>query len=206
MIGRIRRYLVEEPKREREAIHRLIDLKWVLDEILGPLGLHAGFSWFVLGLSKNRLCSFAEGDVDILAGKLEWGEPKEFEALLASELKEKTGWHPSNVVFLPLWSAPRLAVLSGRHRQTGWWLWRPNVPISAHRRIAFRWNPSSRQRHHLKRFATCELRCRARCVWGLTVWRYSISLQTHLRLALTDRLGWLPLISPIDQCGRFLQL
>ena len=100
MSGGVRKYLVEEPEREREAIYRLLDLRWILDEILGPLGLHAGFSWFVLGLSKNRLCSFAEGDVDILAGKLEWGEPKEFEALLASELKEKTGWHPSNVELL----------------------------------------------------------------------------------------------------------
>ncbi len=100
MIGRSRRYLVEEPKREREAVRILLDLRWILGRMLGPLGLHAGFSWFMLGIGKNRLCDFAEGDVDILAGKLEWAEPNEFEAVLASELKGKADWHPSNVEFL----------------------------------------------------------------------------------------------------------
>jgi hypothetical protein len=100
MVGCAQKYLVEDPKREREAIRKLLDLKWFAHEIFGLLGLDVGFSWFLLDVKKDKLCTFAKGDIDILAGRLEWEAPKEFEDLLNYEFKGKENWHPSNVVLL----------------------------------------------------------------------------------------------------------
>ncbi len=94
------RYLVEEPGRERKSVRILLDLTPIAEKILDPLGLHAGFSWFILDVQKNRLRTSGQGDVDILAGRLEWANPGEFKRLLAEEVKERKDWHPTQVEFL----------------------------------------------------------------------------------------------------------
>jgi hypothetical protein len=115
------RYLVEQPEREREAV-RIFMENGIADEVLVPLGgLHSGFAWFILQVRKDRLRSSAIGDIDILAGRLDWAEPGEFERLYAEEEQlcaqrdrqstEKLGrtvrCHPTNV---ELFTALKLAM------------------------------------------------------------------------------------------------
>lgn len=108
------RYLVEQPERERASVRIFVENRGIADEVLVPLGgLHAGFAWFILQVRKDRLRSSAIGDIDILAGRLDWAEPGEFERLYAEEerlyadldrlhtekLGRKVCCHPSNVEF-----------------------------------------------------------------------------------------------------------
>jgi len=61
----------------------------------------AEFSWFILELRKDRLTNSAIGDVDLLAGRLEWTNPEQFEALRQKEMKQaRAGTHPNNLAFL----------------------------------------------------------------------------------------------------------
>ncbi|MGH9375884.1 MAG: hypothetical protein ACRD22_05930 [Terriglobia bacterium] len=91
-------YLIDQENRERSAVRRLVGNSSNAGRILSPLGLAPEFSWFILELQKSRLRSI--GDVDILAGRLEWADPEEFDRVYAEELNGKDAWHPSNVAFL----------------------------------------------------------------------------------------------------------
>lgn len=95
-----RRYLVDDGRREREAVRTLLDLRFLADHVLCQLGVEAEFAWFLLDVNKNRLQTGGRGDVDILAGRMEWIGQEEFNTLLRKEIKEKAGWHPSNAAFL----------------------------------------------------------------------------------------------------------
>ncbi len=95
-----RSYLVEDPSRERSAVRILIELPFMAESVVGQLGLEAGFSWFLLDINKNRLHKDGCGDVDILAGRLEWNDPEEFRTLLHKERMDKAGWHPSQIAFI----------------------------------------------------------------------------------------------------------
>jgi hypothetical protein len=77
-----------------------LDLRPFAGTLLGPLGLDAEFAWFLVDVKKNRLQSSARGDVDILAGRLEWANPEDFKTLLEKEMKAKEVWHPSQIAFL----------------------------------------------------------------------------------------------------------
>jgi len=78
-----------------------VENRGIADEVLVPLGgLYAGFAWFIMQVRKDRLRGSAIGDVDILAGRLDWAEVGEFERLYTEQLKGKERWHPSNVAFL----------------------------------------------------------------------------------------------------------
>lgn len=105
------RYLVEDQQRERQAARILLDLSPTAAQLFNPLGLNPGFSWFVLNLRKERLNSLAIGDVDILAGPLEWTNPSDFEDLLRRQTEEHGGRaHPS---WIELMTALRLANAEG---------------------------------------------------------------------------------------------
>lgn len=78
-------YLVEMERREQEACRRLVQMPFLSEGIFGRLGLQASFSWFILELRKDRLVSGLWGDVDILAGRLNWTDAAAFEALVSEE-------------------------------------------------------------------------------------------------------------------------
>ncbi len=99
-------YLVEDPERERRTARLIADAPGE-EAILNPLGIPIGGSWFLLELQKGRLFTAELGDIDILAGRLDWGDPTEFQRALAAVRKEVKGrGHPSTIAFL---AAQRLA-------------------------------------------------------------------------------------------------
>lgn len=105
------RYLVEGPERERESVRRLLDLAPISDRMFNPLGLSSGFSWFVTELQYQRMVGDSLGDVDILGGRLEWTDPREFQALFDEERRRtRLGADPSNLAFV---AALRLANQGG---------------------------------------------------------------------------------------------
>lgn len=95
-----RLYLVEEPKREYEGVRRLVTLPFIAEWLFAPLGLDAYFSWCMLRVNKQRLSRSLTGDVDILAGPLEWNDPSEFLSELEKERKNRAGWHPTQIALL----------------------------------------------------------------------------------------------------------
>jgi hypothetical protein len=105
-----RAYLVEDPERERESVRTLVALPFIGEKLFLPLGLNPYFSWFILFAKKDRLLPHAKGDIDILAGPLEWNNPEEFASRLEEERKMKIGWHPS---WPPLFTAMHLARTGG---------------------------------------------------------------------------------------------
>lgn len=82
-------------KREREAIRRLLQVPYLPDRVFVPLGLGGCFSWYLLNIKMERLTSTMHGDVDILAGRLNWSDPKAFESLTLEEAKNNPESHPS---------------------------------------------------------------------------------------------------------------
>jgi hypothetical protein len=101
-----RRYLVEDPEREREGVQTLVGVPFILEGLLSPLGLNPYFAWFLLGVNKRRLRASANGDIDLLAGPLEWKDPNQFFSKLEEEKRIKQGWHPT---WPPIFAALRLA-------------------------------------------------------------------------------------------------
>lgn len=78
-------YLVKNPGREDEAVRTLISLPFLGEKLFGPLGLDANSSWFVLKMDKKCLCREFEGDIDVLAGVLEWNNPDELQTVFDEE-------------------------------------------------------------------------------------------------------------------------
>ena len=102
--------LVEDASRERQAVGIIADGPDT-DAVLNPLGLHKYFSWILVGVQKSRLLASTVGEVDILAGRLEWNDHGEFERALAAVIEEKKGkGHPSCIELL---AAVRLANAGG---------------------------------------------------------------------------------------------
>ncbi len=99
-------------KKEVEAVQRLLDLQPLSEAFIGSLGVFPSFSWYVLQLRKDRLIRAKdfEGDIDILAGKLEWRDAR----VVESVHKEIARSHP-NVPkgFLNYFAASKVAGNSG---------------------------------------------------------------------------------------------
>ena len=89
-------YLIEMSEREHEACRRLVQLPFLSERLFGAFGLPAEFSWFVLQLDKERLLPSLSGDIDILAGTLNWRDPEAFHALVSEErANDHLGRHDS---------------------------------------------------------------------------------------------------------------
>ena len=61
---------VNSQEREKEALRRLYETPFMLDELLASLGLPAGFYWVLLGVQHSELVASRHGDVDLIAGRL----------------------------------------------------------------------------------------------------------------------------------------
>jgi len=94
IVEMLREYLVDTSKREQEAISTLMDLPLVSKKFFGSLGLNSFFSWYLLNIKMDRLVSSMTGDIDILAGRLNWNDPRVFEALVSEEKKNNPEFHP----------------------------------------------------------------------------------------------------------------
>jgi hypothetical protein len=65
-------YLIEVDgqERENEALRRLCETHFMLDELLASLGVPAGFYWALLGVQHGDLIASRRGDVDLIAGRM----------------------------------------------------------------------------------------------------------------------------------------
>ena len=69
---------------ERQFTKKFNSFQCNLDRFFRSLGLLSSyFSWYLLQVNKTNLInsSVKQGDVDILAGRLNWNDPKEFDAI-----------------------------------------------------------------------------------------------------------------------------
>jgi hypothetical protein len=97
----IERCLVEEAEREYKAVHMLATLPLMAAGVLGPAaGLDTNFCWYILRLKKQRAGSPWDGDIDLLAGPLEFDNQAEFASLFVEERKSRYDWHPTQVALL----------------------------------------------------------------------------------------------------------
>ena len=88
-------YLVDLGEREREAVERLVSLPAIGENFFWSLGLASGFSWYLLRIRADRLVVSIAGDVDLLAGRLEWTDPARFQVMVAQEAQAHPEAHPS---------------------------------------------------------------------------------------------------------------
>ena len=88
-------YLVDLDDREHEAVERLVSLPSIGEHFLWSLGLASGFSWYLLRTRADRLVESIAGDVDLLAGRLEWSDPARFRAMTILEAQSHPEAHPS---------------------------------------------------------------------------------------------------------------
>ncbi len=65
-------YLVDTPEREHEALQRLLQVPALYWNIFSELGLAPTQSWYLLQVKHSRLVKSLDGDVDILAGRLQF--------------------------------------------------------------------------------------------------------------------------------------
>jgi hypothetical protein len=94
-------YLVYDCKREQQATRILAeDLRWLADPLFHSMGISTRFMWIFLRLKHSRVHAARAGDVDLLAGPLEWYEPKEFRSRCEIERGARPGAHPDQVELL----------------------------------------------------------------------------------------------------------
>jgi hypothetical protein len=94
-----RGYLIEEPEREHDAVRALVQLRFIAEKILCPLAINVYFCWFILRLRKDRLLPARVGDIDLLAGLLEWNDPNEFPLRFEEAKRQWPQWHESHAAF-----------------------------------------------------------------------------------------------------------
>jgi hypothetical protein len=101
-------YLVNT-KCEREFTKNYDSFIYQLDEFFRSMGLLSSyFSWYILQINKTRLINseVKHGDVDILAGRLNWNDPKEFDAIFKAR-KHDPNLYQHNLTYREeLWTAP----------------------------------------------------------------------------------------------------
>lgn len=103
-------YLVDLEGREHEAVERLLSLPTIGESFFSSLGLASGFSWYVLRMRAGRLVVSILGDVDLLAGRLEWTDPARFDAMVGEQARAHPEAHPS---WHQLFAAWNLAAAGG---------------------------------------------------------------------------------------------
>jgi len=89
-------YLIDvaDQNRESESIRHLLASPMHTECLLGPMGL-GSLCWIVMEVNNTRLVPSVIGEVDILAGPLEFREPDEFRRVLTRNRAEHPDWHPS---------------------------------------------------------------------------------------------------------------
>jgi len=89
------KYLIETPEIEHNILERFDHFLDNFSDFLISLSISPGYSWYLIEIQTDWLVSSITGDVDILAGRLEPVDPKQFEELLEKWKKESPNAHPS---------------------------------------------------------------------------------------------------------------
>jgi hypothetical protein len=89
-------YLIdtEDQWRESEAIRHLLGNPLHQEHVLGPMGLGT-LSWIMMEVDNSLLLPSIVGEVDILAGPLEFRAPEDFQEALKRRKTENPDSHPS---------------------------------------------------------------------------------------------------------------
>ena len=85
---------IEDQNRESESIRHLLRSPLHKEYLLSPMGL-GGLSWIVMEVDNIHLVPSIIGEVDILAGPLEFRVPEDFRKVLKRQQTERPDWHPS---------------------------------------------------------------------------------------------------------------
>lgn len=88
-------YLIDNSEREHEILERFHEFLNNIGTFLFSMGISPLYSWYLIEIKINRLVSSIEGDVDILAGRLEADDKEKFAALLDEAVKKYPDAHPS---------------------------------------------------------------------------------------------------------------
>lgn len=88
-------YLIEidSQKRESEAIRHFLGLLFHKEQLLGALGL-GPLSWIIIEAQKERLTPGIVGDVDILAGNLDFRDWSQVETAFEEMQRHQPEWPP----------------------------------------------------------------------------------------------------------------
>jgi hypothetical protein len=86
-------YLIDmdDQNRESESIRHLLEIQ--KEYVLGPMGL-GSLSWIVMEVDNVHLVPSIMGEVDILAGRLEFRDPEDFQQALKREQTKRPDSHP----------------------------------------------------------------------------------------------------------------
>lgn len=89
-------YLIDmqDQDRESESIRYLLESPLHKEYLLSQLGL-GSLCWIVMEVDNIHLVPSVIGEVDILAGPLEFRDPEEFQRALNRERTQRPDWHPS---------------------------------------------------------------------------------------------------------------
>lgn len=89
------KYLIESKECEHEILGRFHEFIDNISNFLVSLNISPLYSWYLIEIQMNKLIPSFKGDVDILAGRLEPADPKNFEILLDKINKEYPEVHPT---------------------------------------------------------------------------------------------------------------
>jgi hypothetical protein len=85
---------VDDQMRESESIRHLLTSPLHREHLLGPMGV-GSLCWIVMEVDNIHLVSSIVGEVDIIAGPLEFREPEVFERALKGQEAKYPDRHPS---------------------------------------------------------------------------------------------------------------
>lgn len=85
------KYLVELEHAEHNILSRLHEFILNISDFVESLGIGARHAWYLVELPLERLIPSIKGEIDILAGNLEFADPTELERLIKSFGEENPG-------------------------------------------------------------------------------------------------------------------
>jgi hypothetical protein len=85
-------HLIDDRVREHRAVRMLVEA-WFGESLFAALGL-SGACWFILRLRVDRLDAPFNGDIDLLAGRLELDHPEELRARFEEDKRKHSNWSP----------------------------------------------------------------------------------------------------------------
>jgi len=109
-------YIIDQRRRESAATSHLLELMPISERLLEPLGL-SRFCWAILELQIQRLKPDVIGEIDILAGPLQWTDSDAF----GRELCEQTSRWPNAHPTIPEFFAAKITAEQGGIR------WPPSI-------------------------------------------------------------------------------